>query len=167
MNGNHGNNKSSGIDIASLIAIVGLPVLAAGVATFVVFIHQANAFAGFLKGDWKTIFVIILFFEAYITSILSALISMVLGITGAMKLGKRFSVIEGVTITIGTTAIYGWGFWWIMDFLTRIIGLGNEPIPTALAVYLLILPVSQAIIFGGNALWSFAVTYVVEFKKKK
>jgi hypothetical protein len=165
MNGKSKNEKDSSITITRLFGIVGLPLLVGAVTTFIVFLNQANTFAGtFLSGDWKTLFVIVLFLEAFFASIVSALFSLILGVSGAMASGKTFTILEGAIAIVGTTALYGWGFWWTMGFITHMIGL-TTPIFIALAVYLLILPVSQFFTFFLNALWSFLVTYLIEFKK--
>jgi len=162
---NKKGSGTSGITIAELFAVVGLPLLIGGGLTFVLFLGQANSFTGtFLSGDWKTVFVIVLFLEAFLASVLSALFSLIIGTGGAMALGKSFTLLEGAIAVAGTTGLYGWGFWWIMGFLTHITGL-TEPIPTALVVYLLILPVSQLVTFLLNALWSFLVTFFIEFKR--
>jgi hypothetical protein len=162
MNRDHNNGK---LNIASLIAIVGFPLLAAAVTTFIIFLHQAMAFTGtFLTGEWQILFVVILFLEAFFVSIVAALFSMVVGVGAAMGLGKNFSFLEGLIVALGTTAIYGFGFWWLMAFLTRIIGLGSDPLPTALVVYLLILPISQVNVFFVSTIWAFIVTYFVGFK---
>jgi len=99
------NQKTrSGINFAQP-AVIRFPLIVAAAATFILFIHQATAFAGsFLAGDLKTLFVIVLFIEAFFASLVSAVVSMIFGVGGAMALGKSFTIWEGILVVTGSTA---------------------------------------------------------------
>jgi hypothetical protein len=160
-------SESNEINAAAVIGVIGAPLLAVAVATIALFYHQSSLYASeFFQGNWQTLMQIVLWFEAFLPTVVLGIQALVIGAMIPEAAGFGYSFLEGVICLGITGGIFGWGFWWLLTSFSSLLGLGGNAIASGLIVYLFLLPICLGLCFLLAIIANAAVTILIEPKDK-
>ena len=149
---------------ASDLLAYGVPISLFGLVLIGISIFQSMQFSGeFFHGNWSTLMMVFLCAEAIAPALLLSVFGLVVGIGFAVsQLDAKFRIYEVLGCLSFTVALYGFGFWWLLGSGASILHLGEDPIASALIIYILLLPVSIVLTLVTNVVGNAAITKALD-----